>query len=192
MDHFINLKQNDDMIEEDYDTKINIDDLYENQRQNEQTKEKIYQMILLRIHKKIKSTSRIMKTQKYIFYTIPEIMIGIPKYNVMRCIEYVVKHLIENGFIVKYTHPNLLFVSWEHYIPQYQRELIKERTGQNVDEYGNIIPDKKKKQEETMFNPKSILKNKENKNVKFKNVETFKPTGIYNRDLIENITKKLS
>ena len=33
--------------------------------------------------------------------------------------------LRENGFCVKYTHPNLLFISWNHYINKKKRSIIK-------------------------------------------------------------------
>ena len=35
--------------------------------------------------------------------------------------------LTENGFIVKYTHPNLIFISWQHYIPYYERQEYKKK-----------------------------------------------------------------
>ena len=43
--------------------------------------------------------------------------------------------LKENGFNIRYTHPNLLFISWKHWIPQYVRTEIKKKThdfGDNV------------------------------------------------------------
>ena len=62
-----------------------------------------------------------------------------PKYNTQECITYVIEKIINNGFQIKYTHPNLLFISWKHYIPVFQRNLIKQKTGLNIDGFGNII-----------------------------------------------------
>ena len=53
---------------------------------------------------------------------------------------YVIEKLRENGFIIRYTHPNLLFISWKHWVPSYVRnEDFKKKTGQQVDEYGNLV-----------------------------------------------------
>ena len=35
-------------------------------------------------------------------------MIGAPKYDHTECIPYIVDQLKDNGFVVRYTHPNLL------------------------------------------------------------------------------------
>ena len=39
-------------------------------------------------------------------------MYGFPLYDFKSCILYLFKSLTDNGFDVKYTHPNLLFISW--------------------------------------------------------------------------------
>jgi len=40
---------------------------------------------------------------------------------------------------VRYTHPNLLIVSWQHYVPNYVRNEFKKKTGTAIDEYGRPI-----------------------------------------------------
>jgi hypothetical protein len=45
--------------------------------------------------------------------------------------------LEENDFQVRYTHPNLIFISWGHYIPTYVRTEFKKKTGIAIDEHGN-------------------------------------------------------
>ena len=37
---------------------------------------------------------------------------GVPLYDTTPCVLYLVEQLIKNGFDVKYTHPNLLYISW--------------------------------------------------------------------------------
>ena len=44
--------------------------------------------------------------------------------------------LTTNGFVIKYTHPNLLFISWKHWIPSYVRTEFKKKTGKNIDGFG--------------------------------------------------------
>ena len=52
-------------------------------------------------------------------------MIGIPKFDHGSCVAYIINKLRENGFNVRYTHPNLLFISWNHILPSYMRKKIK-------------------------------------------------------------------
>ena len=67
------------------------------------------------------------------------------KYNLSECVEYVIEKLIDNGFSVKYTEPNLLFISWQHLLIFYKREEIKKTHGvTDIDGFGNVI--KKKNQ----------------------------------------------
>ena len=186
------------MNDEDFKEKMDMDDLYKQKKLSEEHKIKIYQRILARVHKKIKTTSRMRNSSKFCFFLLPEFILGIPRYDMVHCTSYVIEKLIDNGFMIKYTHPNLLFISWQHYIPHYQRAQIKKKTGISVDGYGNVVTKKDKKEDKGDINSlllknvssnstKSILKKKEDRN--YKDISTYKPTGnlIYNTTLIKKI-----
>ena len=64
-----------------------------------------------KIHNKIKYISKQLINDQCCWYIVPEMMIGIPKYNHKDCTAYVIEKLRTNGFIIRYTHPNLLFSS---------------------------------------------------------------------------------
>ena len=66
-------------------------------------------------------------------------MIGVPKYDVATCISYVIGKVQDNSFNVRYTHPNLLLISWQHWVPAYVRTEIQKKTGMTIDGYGNIV-----------------------------------------------------
>ena len=119
--------------------KIDMDELYNKKFEIEEHRRKIYGKILNRAHSKIKVTSRLKIKEQFCFYVVPEFMIGVPKYNLADCTNYVIDKLVENGFFVKFTEPNLLFISWQHFIPFYQRSEIKKTHGVSVDGFGNII-----------------------------------------------------
>ena len=126
-------------------------------------------------------------------------MIGIPKYDYKDCTAYVIEKLRENGFIIRYTHPNLLFISWKHWVPTYVRNEIKKKTGQNIDEYGNIINNNTNTNSNTIQDQynntnsyDNIIINKEtnnsnSKNKDYKDIKTYKPSGslIYNNNLLK-------
>lgn len=185
-------------MEDNFNEKLNLDDLFKEKKQTQEHKIKIYQRILARVHKKIKTTSRMRNSDNFSFFLIPEFILGIPRYDMAECTSYIIEKLTDNGFLVKYTHPNLLFISWQHYIPKYQRAQIKKKTGVSVDGYGNVVTKKQKQQEEgnslnglllknTPENKKGILKKKNQRN--YTDISTYKPTGnlIYNTKMIESV-----
>lgn len=177
--------------------KINLDELFEKKKLHDLATTQNYNTILNRVHNKIKLTSRQQIAEHYCWFVIPEVMIGIPKYDIGTCIAYVIDKLQTNGFKVRYTHPNMLFISWQHWVPAYVRAEIKKKTGMVIDGYGNI------KTEETdadkkELNPNTLLKNKiigsslttntTSANTA-KSIDAYKPTGqlIYNTDIINSL-----
>ena len=188
------------------DEKINLDDLYQTQKNIEDNKIKKYQKILSRVHKKIKVTSKNRNCDKFCFFVVPEFVLGIPRYDISTCITYVIDKLIDNGFQVRYTHPNLLFISWNHYIPYHTRLDIKKRTGIKVDGFGNTISKKNNNNnnDDDPSNINSLIfkknekinvgsKNKD-KNKNYKSIQSYKPTGnlIYSKELLEKISGSLN
>ena len=187
-------------MDEPFNEKLNLDELYERTRETSQTKIKTYQKILARIHTRIKAISRQRNNNKFCMFVIPEFILGIPRYDIAECTNYVIEKLTDNGFQIKYTYPNLLFISWQHYIPKYQRSEIKKKTGVAIDGFGNVVS-KKNKNNRDDNNPNSLLlmdKNVKTKDGKkkpsnFKSTSSYKPTGnlIYNTNLLEKIDLSL-
>jgi len=90
---------------------INIEELHREQDRKEQNKSEIFVTILEKVHQKIKFTSTVSK-DKFCFYSVPTYVYGLPLFDINSCIIYLTKTLSENGFNIKYTHPNLLLISW--------------------------------------------------------------------------------
>ena len=176
--------------------KINLDDLYESKRINDQNKLNLYNKILNRIHTRVKTSSRQNKNIQFVWYVIPEIMIGVPKYDSGECVAYIIDKLRDNGFIIKYTHPNLLFISWQHWVPNYVRQEIKKKTGMNIDGYGNKVSEsdnKKSNNDPTDLNTLMFKKGsdiEQDKKKEFASISEYKPIGIYNNDLFKKIENK--
>jgi hypothetical protein len=121
---------------EDFSESLNIDDLYEKKRQQDLSKLALFNKLLNRIHVKIKVVSRKKVDEQFIWFLVPETIIGVPKYDQAACIAYLIDKLKSNGFIVRYMHPNLLFISWMHWVPSYVRSELKKKTGIVINEYG--------------------------------------------------------
>jgi len=184
-------------MDDNFNEKLDLDELFKEKKQTYEHKIKIYQKILARVHKKIKTTSRMRNSEKFSFFLIPEFILGIPRYDMAECTSFIIEKLSDNGFMVKYTHPNLLFISWQHYLPKYQRVEIKKKTGVSLDGYGNVVMKKNKQQNKESLNglllkntpgeKKGILKKKNDRN--YTAISTYKPTGnlIYNTKMIQSI-----
>jgi hypothetical protein len=200
MDILHNITKDD---EESY--KINMDELYEKKQQRDLNTLNTYNKILTRIHNKIKYTSKQTITEKFCWYVIPEVVLGVPKFDHTSCTAYIIHKLRENGFIVKYTHPNLLFISWNHWVPSYVRNEIKKKTGIQVDSFGNELNEDDSNQnintdnnfdnivlsKKLNFNLDSTSEVKDNKksNDKFKKIDSYKPSGnlIYSNELFKKM-----
>tara|TARA_B100001778_G_scaffold193357_1_gene159365 strand:+ start:67 stop:675 length:609 start_codon:yes stop_codon:yes gene_type:complete len=181
--------------------KINIDELYSNKQSKDLNILNNYNKILTRIHTKIKYVSKNIINQNHCWYLMPEMLIGIPKYDYKECTAYVMNKLQTNGFVVRYTHPNLLFISWNHWVPQYVRNEIKKQTGVIIDEYGNQINNTNDDTDDNLYdiniinrqqNNKSNRLNKidkNDKNDKYKDINNYKPSGdiIYNSNLLKKL-----
>lgn len=197
--------------EEQFEEKINLDSLFEKKRQYNLSRLSVYQKILQRIHERIKYTARQRNSDDFCFYVVPEFMFGVPRYDVQTCIQYVMDKLQENGFAVKYTHPNLLFISWKHYIPAYQRDEIRKQTGYRIDGFGKVLSKDREKREKrekghSFHQETSATSTKrpiespvQSKRVSFSNsdeyrdVKSYRPSGnfVYNEDLLKSLNEKL-
>ena len=181
--------------ENDDNVKLNLDELYEKKQQHDLNTLSVYNKLLSRIHNKIKILSRQHVNDQHCWYTIPEMIIGVPRYDHGACTAYIIDKLRDNGFIVHYTHPNLVFISWKHWVPSYVRAEIKKKTGVVVDGHGNKIEkntddnvtDGTTDPNELMFHKNSEPKS----NKEYKAIDSYKPSGlIYNEGLLRKIEDK--
>jgi len=192
--------------EEENNTKINIDDLYEKKQRRDLKQMSIFNKILGRIHKRIQYTARQKKyTENFIWFAVPEYIVGEPIYDKGECIGYLVSQLERNGFHIKYIHPNTLFISWHNWVPSYVRNEIKKKTGIVLNEKGVVIDHKHVEDnpnsgmisdnplDNALFNHQQASQppTKEQKN--YIPVKNYKPMGnlVYSMDLFEKLDKKI-
>jgi len=171
---------------DDFSEKINIDELYEKKRESDLKKLETYKKILNRIHVRIKTTARMTPNDKFCWYLVPEIIIGVPKYDQSACIAYLMDTLNTNGFQVKYYHPNTILICWDHWVPTYVRNEIKKKTGIKVNEFGEKIVEE---DEENKMEEKVEEKSGANKQKTFTPIRSYKPSGnlVYSNDLLNKM-----
>jgi hypothetical protein len=185
---------------EDFSEQLNIDELYEKKRQQDLNKLALFNKLLNRIHVKIKTVSRQKTDDQFCWFLVPETIIGVPKYDQAACIAYLIDKLKTNGFNVRYIHPNMLFISWMHFVPSYIRTEIKKKTGIMIDQNGNKVDENSENGEIKTIttepaNPNDYLFNQGNKQQtekpkkEYTPIKSYKPSGnlIYDDDLLNKI-----
>ncbi len=175
----------------EFSEKISIDELYEKKRQLDIGKLELFKKILNRIHVRIKTTAKHSIHEKFCWFVVPEIIIGVPKYDQSGCIAYLMNVLQENGFKVKYFHPNTLFICWDHWVPSYVRNEIKHKTGIIINEYGEKISENASEDDKEQL-PENIEQIKNSK--KYTPINSYKPSGklVYSEDLLNKIEDKIN
>ena len=192
----------------DFSEKLNIDDLYERKKQHDLNKMELFNKILNSIHVRIKTISRQKVDEQFCWYVVPEMIIGVPKYDQGACVAYIMDKLTTNGFRVRYIHPNTLFICWNHWVPSYIRAELKKKTGIVVDEYGKRMTeneDEGTRDNSSSLNSlmiegkngaakKSLRSQREEQNKKnFTPIQSYKPQGnfIYDDEIITLLEEKL-
>jgi hypothetical protein len=192
---------------DEFSEKINIDELYEKKRLIDINKLELFKKILNRIHVRIKTTAKQNVNEKFCWFVVPEIIIGVPKYDQAGCIAYIMDTLQTNGFQVRYFHPNTVFISWNHWVPSYIRTEIKKKTGIVINEYGVKVSEKKEGEDgqeldsngqelNTNDNDNSSNTNPNMQQIKnskkYTPINSYKPTGkmVYSEDLLNSTFNK--
>jgi len=187
----------------DFSEKLNIDELYEKKRQYDLSKLELFNKLLNRIHVRIKTTSKQKVDENFCWFVVPEVIIGVPRYDQGACIAYLMDKLKENGFNIKYIHPNALFISWTHWVPSYVRSELKKKTGIVINEFGVKVDedvDNNKLTYDTKTTNELILKNVKDNNLvnkpkrNYTPINSYKPAGnlVYGEDLLNKIEDKFS
>lgn len=183
--------------DEESSGKINIDDLYEKKKNRDLKQLSIFNKILNRLHKKITLTGRNKRNDRHVWFVVPEYIFGEPVYDVGECIAYIYTKLEENGFLVKYIHPNTIFVSWLNWVPSYVRSEFRKKTGNIMNESGKITessPSEKEDVNSGIFKTATTNKKTVKDPRQFTPIDKYKPTGkfVYNPDLLEKIDNKIN
>lgn len=160
---------------DDFTEKINIDELYEKKRNYDLAQKTLFNKILNRIHVRIKTTSRQKMNENFCWFVVPEIIIGVPRFDQANCIAYLIDKLTTNGFQVKYTHPNTLLILWNNWVPSYVRDEIKIKTGIKINEFGIKQEDKNVDVLDNYNIKKDITKQPLKKN--YTPIHSYKPSG---------------
>ena len=92
--------------------------LFEDRAARDKARLKAYNQLLEQIYTRVKTASRVAGNN-WIIYTVPPFVFGLPKIDLEDCVVYLVFQLRQVGYEVRFTYPNLLFISWKHHERNY-------------------------------------------------------------------------
>lgn len=123
---------------------ISLDTLYTQRLEREKKRVQDYNTAYQDVIRKIIQANNRDETE--ILFPVPQIMWGRPQYDMRKCIAFIMVKLQKKKFIVKYIHPNTLYICWqldpiaypEHTarnIEQTQQKMIADISStQNIDD----------------------------------------------------------
>jgi len=89
---------------------IKAADLFRKHQQKERKRWRTYDKILKQCMNEIERSSN--NDLYFCFFVVPEILFGIPLFNLKKCIYYISSVLVKNGYSIKFNKPNILYISW--------------------------------------------------------------------------------
>lgn len=94
-------------------------DLYDRRVRRDHARLRSYNTLLEQIYHRVYSTSQLSGNTSSVLYTVPPFILGLPKLDMEDCVVYLVWQLRQAKFEVRFTWPNMLYISWRHHEGDY-------------------------------------------------------------------------
>ena len=94
-------------------------ELYDKRKSKDAARLRAYNKILEQIYNRIRALSRLPNSQCYLLYTVPPFILGLPKIDLEDCIVYLIYQLRHANYEIRYTPPNMIYISWLHHEKSY-------------------------------------------------------------------------
>lgn len=145
---------------------VNISKLRGEVEAREQKKNKIFEAILDLCYKKILSSNE--KSDDYsCTYIVPNVVFGLPLYDVDECVRFIMRTLTSKGFEIFYAMPTTLHISWKPEDKKYNTNYDINSNYNNIPHYQILDkinePSRKHKKQNKDTNLLSIM----NKNINY-------------------------
>jgi hypothetical protein len=98
---------------------LNPSELYDKRRSKDAGRLRAYNKILEQIYNRIRTMSKLPNSQCYLLYTVPPFILGLPKLDLEDCIVYLIYQLRHAGYEIRYSPPNMIYISWLHHEKSY-------------------------------------------------------------------------
>lgn len=98
---------------------LNPSDLYDKRKTKDAGRLRAYNKILEQIYNRIRTISKLPNSQCFLLYTVPPFILGLPKLDLEDCVVYLIYQLRHAGYDVRYSPPNMIYISWLHHEKSY-------------------------------------------------------------------------
>lgn len=124
-----------------------INSLHKERNIKEQARVNVFNIVLKKCVEKILYTNKHTE-HTYIYFEVPEILIGVTSYDMKSCINFLLKKLTEAQYKVLFIDPFYLYVDWgtnisssnvdlQKYIPTSNPEKLKRQTKELLKKFPN-------------------------------------------------------
>jgi hypothetical protein len=96
--------------------------LFDVRLKKDQARQRAYNQILEQALQKVAHSATAPNQPTFVYFNVPAFVLGLPGLDLKDCIIYIVYQLRTQGYDVRYTYPNLLWISWAHHERQYLME----------------------------------------------------------------------
>lgn len=93
---------------------FDIRSLYQSQKTRTDLRQETYDTLLKKVHHRVTTVSK--RNETHCIFQLPLLVMGMPLYNPFECCGYLIHSLKKEGFLVKYFHPNILYINWDTHI----------------------------------------------------------------------------
>lgn len=103
----------------DQTPQLDPSELYDKRKTKDAGRLRAYNKILEQIYHRIRTLSKLPNSQCYLLYTVPPFIFGLPKLDLEDCVVYLIYQLRHGGYEVRFTPPNMIYISWLHHEKSY-------------------------------------------------------------------------
>jgi hypothetical protein len=96
--------------------------LFDARLKKDQARHRAYNQILEQALNKVAHSASQPNQPTFVYYNVPPFVLGLPALDLQDCVVYIVHQLRNQGYEVRYTYPNLLWISWGHHERKYFME----------------------------------------------------------------------
>lgn len=96
--------------------------LFDVRLKKDQARHRAYNQILEQALQKVAHSASQPNQPTFVYFNVPPFVLGLPSLDLQDCIVYLVHQLRVQGYEVRYTYPNLLWISWAHHERKYLME----------------------------------------------------------------------
>lgn len=91
---------------------LSVKDVLKVRDQRQKDRQKIFDVFIRRACERVKTAVRMNPDITCVTYTVPEMLFGLPLYNVTECVNHIQEQFMKTGFDVRVLSQNSILIDW--------------------------------------------------------------------------------